>query len=64
MREVLHKESGEKFAMKIIDKQQSQEEEVSIETEINILKKVRHPNIIPLYDVHEGKTKIYLVMEL
>lgn len=50
--------------MKIIDKQQSEQEEVSYETEINILKKVRHPNIIGLFDVHEGKDKIYLVMEL
>lgn len=33
-------------------------------TEIEALKKLRHPNIIHLNDVYITKTKIYLVMEL
>ena len=35
-----------------------------IEMEVNILKRVRHHNIIQLYDMFEFNGKIYLVMEL
>lgn len=31
--------------------------------EINILRRLDHPNIIHLYEVYEGKYNIYLVME-
>ena len=35
-----------------------------IETEVNILKRVRHANVIQLYEMYEIDNKIYLVMEL
>jgi serine/threonine protein kinase len=35
-----------------------------IETEVSILKKIRHPNIIQLFEIYEFDNKIYLVMEL
>ena len=35
-----------------------------IETEVNILKKAKHENIIQLYDMYELDNKIYLIMEL
>ena len=33
-------------------------------SEVNILKKVKHENIISLIDMIESESKIYLIMEL
>ena len=35
-----------------------------IDTEVKILKKVKHEHIIRLYDIYELDNRIYLVMEL
>jgi len=35
-----------------------------IDTEVNILKKAKHENIIQLFDLYELDNKIYLIMEL
>jgi calcium/calmodulin-dependent protein kinase I len=53
-----------RYAIKIIDKSKCRGKESMIETEVNILKKVKHENIISLYDMYEIDNRIYLVMEL
>jgi len=58
-----------KYAIKIIDKKKfgaKKEELIMIQTEIDIMRMIEHPNIISLHEVFEDKTtkKIYLVMEL
>ena len=61
-----HIPTGEKVAIKIMDKQQILSDELNRErvlSEIAILKVVRHNNIIKLYEVMETPQKIYLVME-
>lgn len=35
-----------------------------IESEVDILRKVRHPNIVRLYAEHDEPEHLYLVMEL
>ena len=40
------------------------EEEKSFKYEINILKKLDHPNIIKLYEIFEDKNRYYLIQEL
>jgi serine/threonine protein kinase len=60
----VEKASGNKFAIKIIDKAKCKGKESMIETEVNILMRVRHDNIIQLYEMYEIDNKIYLVMEL
>jgi calcium/calmodulin-dependent protein kinase I len=57
------------YAIKIIDKKKfgaKKEELAMIQTEIEIMRMIEHPNIISLHEVFEDKTtkKIYLVMEL
>ena len=42
----------------------SQQEKESINTEIEILKLIDHPNIVKLYDVFECEKFICLVIEL
>jgi 5'-AMP-activated protein kinase catalytic alpha subunit len=34
-----------------------------VNREIKILKRIKHPNIIHLYEIIESKTAIYLIME-
>lgn len=60
------KNSGELVAIKIYDKYQMNQAHrlKSISSEIKILKKLDHPNLIKLHSVHETVTKIYLVMDL
>jgi len=58
------RKTGKKYAIKIIDRAKCKGKESMIETEVNILKRVRHENIIELYELYEIENKIYLVMEL
>ncbi|KAI8620314.1 kinase-like domain-containing protein [Chytriomyces sp. MP71] len=56
--------TGNKYAIKIVDKSKCKGKESMIETEVSILMRVRHENIVQLYEMYEIDTKIYLVMEL
>jgi calcium/calmodulin-dependent protein kinase I len=58
------KDTKEVYAVKIIEKNQSDEELQLLQREIDILKKLTHPNIISLKEVYDEKETIYLVMEL
>lgn len=61
-----HMQTNEKVAIKILDKIRMQEDEediVRVQREIAILKRMRHKNIIQLYEIMESNRNIYLVME-
>eukprot|EP00092_Neocalanus_flemingeri_P008588 GFUD01009254.1.p1 GENE.GFUD01009254.1~~GFUD01009254.1.p1 ORF type:complete len:362 (-),score=47.39 GFUD01009254.1:688-1773(-) len=58
------KEDGQMYAVKIIDKKALKGKEDSLENEIRVLKRLKHPNIVALLEVFEDKTKVCLVMEL
>lgn len=62
MRKITEKSSGEEFAVKIIDRKLLTEKQQN--TEIGILKKIKHPNVISIHDVIESSTHIYIIMEL
>jgi len=53
VKEALHVKSGEKIAIKILEKSRIKKEDdlLRIRREINILSKVNHSNIIQLYEV-------------
>jgi len=60
-----HKETGNVFAVKIINQlEMSQVEKVRLQYEIDILKNLNHPNIVRLYEVFQDKKQILLVTEL
>ena len=59
-----HIPSKKQYAVKIIDRLKCKGKESMIESEIEILMKVDHPNIVKLHDMFETIDKIYLVMEL
>ena len=57
--------TGEKVAIKLLEKMRilEQADKVRVEREIRILKQMKHSNIIQLYSVIQTSTTIYLVME-
>ncbi|CAK57035.1 unnamed protein product (macronuclear) [Paramecium tetraurelia] len=60
----IHKLTGEKVAIKIIDKTKQQESDyVRIHREISILRKLRHPNVVQLFEIVESDSKLYIVTE-
>ena len=60
-----HTLTGEKVAIKILDKEKiiKQKEKMHLKNEIKILKKLRHSNIAQLYGVINSKLSINLIME-
>ncbi|KAL6991237.1 CBL-interacting serine/threonine-protein kinase 20 [Sarracenia purpurea var. burkii] len=57
--------SGQSVAVKVIDKEKVMKVGLidQIKREISVMKLVRHPNVVQLYEVMASKTKIYFVME-
>ncbi len=60
----MSKDTGIRYAIKIVDRAKCKGKEDMVETEVKILKMVRHKNIVQLYEMYEFDGKIYLVMEL
>eukprot|EP00284_Hemiselmis_tepida_P013962 CAMPEP_0174918056 /NCGR_PEP_ID=MMETSP1355-20121228/2861_1 /TAXON_ID=464990 /ORGANISM="Hemiselmis tepida, Strain CCMP443" /LENGTH=495 /DNA_ID=CAMNT_0016163213 /DNA_START=168 /DNA_END=1655 /DNA_ORIENTATION=- len=61
----VHKKTGEAFAVKIINKDKVKKgDESKLQTEIEIMKKVNHPNCIKFSEMYESRTKLYIIMEL
>ncbi len=61
-----HIHTNEKVAIKILDKTKffKDEEDINrVQKEISILKKLKHKNIIQLYEIMESKKNLYIVME-
>jgi len=53
-----------KRAVKLIKKDQmSPEDKLNLKNEMNILKKLDHPNILKLYEIFEDQKTFYLVTE-
>ena len=61
----VHIFTGEKVAVKILEKDKISEvaDVERVAREIHILKLIRHPNIIQLYEIIETKNQLYLIME-
>ena len=57
--------SGVRFAVKVLSKKKmNDEDKISMQTEIDILKQMDHPNVVKLVDVFEDERHWCLVMEL
>jgi calcium-dependent protein kinase len=59
VKKVKHKQLGEERAMKIVQKKSE-----SSQNEIEILKKISHPNIISIYEIFEDSKNYYIMTEL
>lgn len=60
-----HLYTNEQVAVKMIEKSsvKSESDQMRLKKELNILRKVRHPHIIQLYEILEDKSYYYLVTE-
>ncbi|KAJ8461698.1 hypothetical protein OPV22_034624 [Ensete ventricosum] len=60
-----HVETGQAFAVKILDRSRVQSLNFSdqIKREIGTLKLLKHPSVVRLHEVSASKTKIYMVLE-
>ena len=61
----IKKATGEKVAIKILDKSKikTKPDKIRVERELNILKKINHINIIKIIQTKEGINNIYIIME-
>ncbi|PSN33908.1 Serine/threonine-protein kinase [Blattella germanica] len=64
VRQCIERSTGTEYALKIIDKSKCQGKEHMIESEVSILRRVHHPNIIQLIAEYDTHSELYLVMEL
>jgi serine/threonine protein kinase len=61
----IRKANGKKYAVKCISKKLIDKKELSLlEREIDIMKKLQHPNIIQMMEVVDSPETLYLVLEL
>jgi calcium/calmodulin-dependent protein kinase I len=60
----VHKASGKKVAIKIVDKRDKIFDATSLEQEIETMKAVKHPSCVVLHDIFDECTKTYLVLDL
>jgi len=60
-----HKYTNENVAIKILDKSKMIEDDdvIHVQREISILKKLKHRNIVQLYEIIQTKKNIYLIMD-
>jgi serine/threonine protein kinase len=57
--------TGEKVAVKVIDKTKlDPESSEALFNEVRCMKLVQHPNIVRLYEVIDTQTKLFLILEL
>lgn len=60
-----HVFTGEKVAVKVIDKNKLDEvSRAHLFQEVRCMKLVQHPNVVRLYEVIDTQTKLYLILEL
>ena len=60
-----HKKTKEKVAIKILQKNKilNKEDLLRIQREIEILKRLKHPNVIKIHRIEEDEKKFYIIME-
>ena len=64
VKEGTHRETGESFAIKIIDTQMMDQGDLdALQIEISVMSKLKHPNIIRLYETYIDKSSYFLVTE-
>ena len=62
----MHSEKKRRFALKTIQKSMFQDNVKSIlglHDEISLLRKIRHPNVLQLYEIFESDNNIHLILE-
>lgn len=65
VKEAMHVATQEKIAVKVIEKEKvvTEDDDTRVRREISIMRKIRHPNIVQLYEVIETEKYHFMVME-
>jgi len=61
---VTHKVTGKKFACKVVKKNANMNDAQSMSTEIEIMKRIRHRNIVSTYELYETPKCLWIILEL
>ncbi|CAB4428734.1 unnamed protein product [Rhizophagus irregularis] len=64
VKECIDKKTGESYALKILTKKSIKGRENLLDTELGVLKKVDHPNIVKQKDLYESKEGVFIITEL
>eukprot|EP00484_Ammonia_sp_Unknown_P005734 CAMPEP_0197065672 /NCGR_PEP_ID=MMETSP1384-20130603/168635_1 /TAXON_ID=29189 /ORGANISM="Ammonia sp." /LENGTH=191 /DNA_ID=CAMNT_0042502595 /DNA_START=96 /DNA_END=668 /DNA_ORIENTATION=+ len=65
VRKCKRREDGVVFALKVINKKNLDKDDlVILESEVNIMRQISHPNIVKLYDIFDSRSKMCLVLDL
>lgn len=64
VRECIERSTAREYALKIISKDKCRGKEHMIQSEVSILRRVKHPNIVLLIEEMDTYNDLYLVMEL
>ncbi|XP_020490523.1 serine/threonine-protein kinase DCLK1b [Labrus bergylta] len=64
VRECVERSTGREYALKIISKDKCRGKEHMIQSEVSILRRVKHPNIVLLIEEMDTHCALFLVMEL
>uniref|UniRef100_H3DFR7 non-specific serine/threonine protein kinase n=1 Tax=Tetraodon nigroviridis TaxID=99883 RepID=H3DFR7_TETNG len=64
VRECVERSTGREYALKVISKNKCRGKEHMIQSEVSILRRVKHPNIVLLIEEIDSHGELYLVMEL
>ena len=62
--QVTHKVTGQTFACKVVKKNSSMNDAQSMSTEIEIMKRIRHRNIVSMYELYETPKCLWIILEL
>lgn len=60
----IHKHTGKKFACKVVKKNANMNDAQSMSTEIEIMKRIRHRNIVSMYELYETPKCLWIILEL
>lgn len=65
VRKGIKKSTNTEVAIKIIDKSTlEKDDQLALQTEVEILSQIDHPNIVKLFEVYDEKSKFYMIMEV
>merc|ERR1711997_1124301 len=65
VRKCKRRSDGVVFALKVINKKNLDKDDlVILESEVNIMRQISHPNIVKLYDIFDSRSKMCLVLDL
>jgi serine/threonine protein kinase len=59
-----HKQNGQMFACKVVNKDGNMNDAQSMSTEIEIMKRVRHKHVCSMYELYESPKCLWIILEL